>query len=248
MKAIFIFFAMLTICSVNAISQIIYVPADQQTIQERIDAAIDGDTVLVDTGIYYENINFNGKAILVSSKYLLDGDTNFINNTIINGSGELDNPNMGSVVTFMSGEDTTSILNGFTITGGSGLEIAQMRMGGGIVCFQSGAKIVNNKILDNEVTHTEMAFGGGICSYFDVGETWIVVENNTISGNECNATNHSAFGGGIYSGTNARIVNNTISNNECNCELADADGGGVEIENLFGLEDSVYLINNNIIY
>lgn len=228
-------------------SQIINIPADYPSIQQGIDAANNGDTVLVDTGTYFENINFNGKAITVASHYIVDGDTNHINNTTIDGS-QPDNPHLGSVVTFMSGEDTTSVINGFTITGGSGLGIANKRVGGGIICFQSGAKILNNKILNNEITHSDRAIGGGICSYYDVGEEWVIMENNNISGNSCNATNISANGGGIYTGTNARIINNNISNNECICELANADGGGVEIENLHGIVDTVFLLNNTIHY
>ena len=233
------------ICALQA--QIIYVPGDYSTIQEGINAASDGDTVLVAEDTYYENIKFMGKAITVASNFIMEGDTNYINNTIIDGS-QPDNPNIASVVTFMNGEDTTSVLTGFTITGGTGLEIAEKRMGGGIVCFQSGAKIVYNKIMNNEVMHSDRAGGAGICSYYDAGETWIIVENNIISSNTSEASNISAFGGGIYAGTNAIIKNNIIENNQCNCEFLDADGGGIETENLYGNEDTIYITNNIISY
>ncbi len=78
-----------------------------------------GDTVLVAEGTYSENINFKGKAITVASQFILDQDTSHISATIIDGSQHT-NPDSGSVVYMISGEDTTSVLTGFTITGGNG--------------------------------------------------------------------------------------------------------------------------------
>ena len=94
---------------------IIKVPQDQPTIQAGIDSAINGDTVLVDTGRYVENINFNGKNIVVGSLFLTTGNTSYISKTVIDGDSS------GSVVTFENGEDSLAILDGFT----SGIEMCE---------------------------------------------------------------------------------------------------------------------------
>lgn len=203
--------------------QIIHVPADYPTIQLGIDAANSGDTVLVADGLYYEQINFLGKKPLtVASEFLLDGDTSHISNTIIDGS-QITNPDSASVVYFVSGEDTTSILCGCTISGGKGTYnaiISDYLQGGGILINNSGAKIRNNIIRDNIVNDTLMenssgAYGAGIFSSDAGGNSWVIIENNEISHNK-NISNHSQVGGSILTySVNIRLDNNIISMNEC---------------------------------
>ena len=152
MKKVYLFFsAMLLVCAVQA--QIIHVPGDFSTIQQGIIAASPGDTVLVDEGIYYEQISFLGKKpLMVASRLLMDGDTSHISNTIIDGS-QITNSDTGSVVLFTSGEDTTSILYGFTVrngTRGTKFEIPgypDCRAGGGIYLAGSGWFLSGNTFL-----------------------------------------------------------------------------------------------------
>ena len=50
----------------------IHVPEDYSTIQEGINAANNGNIVLVEDGVYTENINFRGKAITVASHFIIN--------------------------------------------------------------------------------------------------------------------------------------------------------------------------------
>jgi len=100
-------------CTLRA--NVIYVPGDSTTIQGGIGGAVDGDTVLVAPGTYVENINFYGKAITVKSEQGSDA-------TIIDGSNAA-NPDSGSVVLFVNHEGYDSVLEGFTLTGGTGTQL-----------------------------------------------------------------------------------------------------------------------------
>ena len=102
------------IITLHLSATIINIPADQSTIQEGINVAVHGDTVLVQTGIYVENIDYNGMNITVASHFLTTQDTTYISQTIIDGN------NYDSCVIFENGEDTSAILCGFTIQNGFG--------------------------------------------------------------------------------------------------------------------------------
>ncbi|MBP6978438.1 MAG: T9SS type A sorting domain-containing protein [Bacteroidales bacterium] len=228
-------------------AQIIHVPADYSSIQEGITAADPGDTVLVADGLYYENINYLGKKpLMVASEFLVDGDTNHINNTIINGS-QPDDPNFGSVVTFSSGEDTTSVLCGFTITGGTGnIESSvNYRMGGGVNISFSGANLEYNHILNNTVTYDNGIYGGGVQAGGPIGEIpWVVMRYNRICNNTAVSMSNEGSGGGVEIYYNTIMAENELFNNTVNAPLR-CSGGGLEIAGAFGTIEVD--VRNNII-
>jgi len=159
---------------------------DYTTIQEGIDAATNGDTVLVYPGTYFENINYNGKNITVGSLYLTTHDNSYIHSTIIDGNQN------GSVVTFESGEDSTAILCGFTIQNGSGKPYASSSRGGGIFSSETNPTIKNSIIKNNTA-----GSGGGICcSSSIVSLSEVIIKNNYAEfngGGICFIDNSSAI-------------------------------------------------------
>jgi parallel beta-helix repeat protein len=210
---------------------IVRVPQDQPSIQAGINAAVNGDTVLVADSTYYENINFNGKPITVASYMIIDNDSTHRDSTIIDGS-QPTNPDVGSVVSFVSGEDTNSVIYGFTITGGTGtLYGSDPRVGGGIHCGNSGARIIHNKIISNSVTHDQVCNGGGI-GYFPFRNTkYVIIEDNIIARNTLNSLvgtgGAGTNGGGIFL-TRGRIIHNKIFLNTSSGQTH-ASGGGMRI-------------------
>ncbi|MCK4406425.1 MAG: right-handed parallel beta-helix repeat-containing protein [Bacteroidales bacterium] len=211
------------------------------TIQEGINNANNGDTVLVYPGTYYENIDYYGKNITVASLLLTTQDTIYISQTIINGNQN------GSVVKFVSGEGLNSIIKGFTITNGFASYIDSIPAGGGIKCINSSPTIEkniikengcdwyidgggiycensNSHILNNTISDNEGAYyGAGICIY-DSSE--VLIKGNVIFNNLTWSGYGIAKGGGVFCGGNmcyAVIEQNTICNN-----IVDfGNGGGI---------------------
>lgn len=184
----------------------IRVPADQPTIQAAINAANNGDTVLVSDGTYNESINFNAKAITVKS-------VNGAAKTTINGGGA------STVVFFISGEIASSVLNGFTITNGSaGFVAPNYGEGGGIVVSNSSPTITNNAIRSNTACN-----GAGI----GIGFGGPLIQGNVISNNVQRGCSGGIGGGGISvrgASSGTRIIHNTILNN-----TMPAGGGGISL-------------------
>jgi hypothetical protein len=246
------------VCTAALQARIIHVPAAYPTIQQGINAASPGDTVLVDEGSYFEQIDFLGKKpLLVASLFVMDGDANHIDNTILDGS-QLTDLDHASVVYFISGEDTTSILSGFTIQKGKGTVYADQsttyRAGGGIFISSSGAKIIHNHITDNHLSNVfsgdaQTVCGAGIGSEWVSGAHWVVVSNNIIDQNSCTSNDVGAGGAGINMYYNTRITGNTISGNTCTGQgSAYAIGAGFSCGmDGTALYDETAIVNDNLI-
>ena len=80
MKTLFFIFIFIFLFSFLN-STIINVPANQPTVQAGINAAANGDTVLVQPVTYVEHINYNGKNITVASLFLTTFDTTYISSS-----------------------------------------------------------------------------------------------------------------------------------------------------------------------
>jgi hypothetical protein len=187
---------------------------DFTTIQAAIDAAVDGDLIIVHPGTYYENIHFDGKNITLRS--LDPEDEAIVASTVIDGGQD------GSVVTFEGTEGEVCLLSGFTITNGRAYQ------GGGISGtdpamdpqLPAHASIANCVITRNTVAYTggsSGGYGGGL--YYCDGE----ISNCTITGNSAAGTGAAAGGGLAY--CYGQISNCTISGN-----WADYGGGVSDCE------------------
>lgn len=208
----------LVILSNVAGATIIHVPADKPTIQAGINAASDGDTVLVSPGTYNEDISFLGKAIAVASS----GGSAV---TIINGTAT------GPVVKFVSGETSGAVLKGFTIENGNA-NTDPPYDGGGIL-IQSSSPIVR----DNLITKNQADNGGGIAV---LGGSPQILDNRIMSNFQNPAVDLGYGGGGmlVNGGSSLTITGNSFIHNSTTASggglaLYSVTGGAIVMNNIF---------------
>jgi hypothetical protein len=173
------------------------VPGSYPTIQEAIDASVDGWIVEVAPGVHNGPIDFGGRGIVVRS-------AGGASTTIVDGGGLHD-----TVVTmqFADGVSGTSsaLLEGFTIRGGSGgSEVSGVdgRFGGGVLIVGGDTVVVRDCVLlENEAER-----GGGIA---------IVGGDPLVSGCVIERNDASVGGGGmLLLDTQATIEACGIADNE----------------------------------
>jgi hypothetical protein len=187
----------------------ILVPDDVPTIQGAIEDAWNLDTIVVQPGIFTENIDFGGKnLVLMSAEYESKGsisltalDADSATATIIDGGG------VDRVFTFDDFEDNRSVVAGFIIQNGNATGL-----GGGIYFYDTAAATITHNIIRNNYASS---WAGAIFAYS--GD--VVIDHNYIIGNS------SGFmAGAMYVYGPTVITNNTVYGNS-----TDQGGGGFYI-------------------
>ncbi len=203
---------------------------DFPTIQDAVDAALDGDVILLADGTFMGNgnrdIDYRGKAIVIESQ---NGQPDVC---VIDCQGSEAEQHRG--FSFHSGEGSESILREITITGGYSTE---WRGGGGICCDS----VSSPRIMDCVFTENHASIGAGICLVNDSSPEIIdcVFHGNTagsgggIAGVHWDSaptitgcvfsSNSTDYGGGVYFDTAApTLVDCVFRDNR-----AEQHGGGL---------------------
>ncbi|HUS72765.1 MAG TPA: choice-of-anchor Q domain-containing protein, partial [Sedimentisphaerales bacterium] len=188
---------LLALCG-QVLADELLVPDEYLTIQAAVDAAVDGDVIIVADGTYTgtgnKNLDFAGRTITVRS---------------VNGPEftTIDCENDGPAFYFHTGENQNSTVEGFTITRGSSYN------GGGISFENSSPTIKDCIFLANSAEHD----GGAI----DVGVSSPVIENCTFKENR--AGDHA--GAALFSNSAALVSGCVFIENVC--YNSSADGGAI---------------------
>ncbi len=165
----------------------INVPADQSTIQAGINAAVNGDVVIVADGTYTgannKNLDFGGKSITVRSAS---------NNP---AQCVIDCQQAGNGFYFHTHETAAATVSGFTIQNGSS-QNSTSGSGGGAYCVNSSPTFQHCVFANN----TASSLGGGLlCFYANPTVTSCVFRNNTAN-----------YGGGMYNYQSNSVVTNCV--------------------------------------
>lgn len=202
---------------------------DYTSIQTAIASAASTCSIVVDSGIYKEFIDFKGKAVWVRSE---DGpDLTFIEST---GSA-------GSMVTFKTSETNKSILEGFTIQKGIGFSVVLTNpirngyIGGGIYISNSSPTIRNNIIYSNSAT-----WGGGL---------YATLSSLTLTSNVFIGNSATEYGSAIFLDnlTNGLIHDNQIEDN-ATVQSSSKGQATIQVQDCTGTIFSGNIVRNNSTY
>ena len=198
-KLLYPFFLLFSFLSATTIN----IPSDYSTIQEGINASVDGDTVLIAQGTYYENLILEKEIVLTSHAINDNLDSEWINNeniieTIISGVPEPIDPNKGSCLIIRNGDIMPTII-GFTFQDGNGTSMVendncsvdvlrQERSGGAILIYEAYPAIMYNRFINNggqaDGGNDPLAVtNGGAISHYDTEDVEFDEDRNSSSQN-----------------------------------------------------------------
>jgi len=167
-------------------ARVIHVPVEVATIKAGILAAEDGDTIMVAAGVYtgtgFRDLDFGGKAIVVRSQKGSEA-------TVLDCNGTRLEPHRAFWV--HQGEDTTTMIEGFTIRDGFGLNDGPSghSVGGGIFCVNGSSPRIRDCVFyNNQAAHA----GGGLCC---AGGASPVVDSCIFMNNRVLRTGITGYGG-----------------------------------------------------
>jgi predicted outer membrane repeat protein len=218
----------------SAGATILHVPENYSTINDAIDIILCGDTILVQPGTYVENLAIENKTFTLASLYLTTADTSYVSTTIIDG-GEND-----CVIRITDTIDTTSVICGFTVTGGRQSGVYPSN-GGGIYCRNADI-FLSHLVIENNYAGLEdgsTCSGGGIyCRTSDLRLDHVIIRNNHVP---------FGSGGGIYSNSSQlEMTNMLITGNLAESYFNDSEGGAICLALYSSISMSNCLISNNI--
>jgi hypothetical protein len=193
------------------------VPSEYDTIQEAVDAAVNGDTVLIATGTYHENVVVTGKAISIK------GD----------GLVELWPPEDAAIMSVSSTpEDQWVRLEGLTFHSIYEITLPEILGGGSFDWYLSetrGVAIIGAAVQISQCTFDGMGIAGADGdeeSGAAVAAAWAHVQLEQCRFDDCRATTAGALYAALAS------VEMTYCVFE-NCQ-SDTDGGAVKFESADG--------------
>jgi parallel beta-helix repeat protein len=160
------------------------------TIQQAIDDANDGDTIVVTSGRYYETITFGPRNLVLRS--VDPNDWNVAAKTVIDAN------QTGTAVVITNSQDANTLFTGFTVTGGN----ATHGHGGGIYCY--GAPRIQRNVITENYSYYK---GGGI--YLWGSDAKATLSENIIT------YNLAEYGAAVMADADSQpiIVGNVISQN-----------------------------------
>jgi len=154
------------------IRTLIEVPEIFSTIQEALNVANDGDTILVAPGVYNENLNIYNWNLKLVSHFFSTGNENYITNTIIDGQ------DLNQVINFSG---FYCLISGFTIRNGNAQgDWTGDQCGGGIYIESESQAVFDHLVITNN--NAELNGGGIYCNiYSSPTFQYVTISNNSAT-------------------------------------------------------------------